>query len=71
MEQRKIEHINYLAKKAKETALTEEEKKEQATLRAEYLADFRKQFTGILEHTVIEYPDGTKQPLSERKKHSK
>ena len=41
MIQDKLNRINELAKKAKTTSLTEEEKIEQAELRKEYLADFR------------------------------
>ena len=43
--------------------LTEEEVAEQKALRAEYIADFRASFTGILENTVIQYPDGSRQSL--------
>ena len=45
------------------TVLTEEEAAEQKALRAEYIADFRASFTGILENTVIQYPDGSRQSL--------
>jgi uncharacterized protein YnzC (UPF0291/DUF896 family) len=41
MIQDKLNRINELAKIAKTTGLTEEEKIEQAELRKEYLADFR------------------------------
>ena len=71
MEKAKVERINELAKKAKTVGLTDEEKKEQAKLRAEYIADFRAQFTGVLEHTVIEYPDGSRQSLPELKSKKK
>ena len=71
MEKAKVERINELAKKAKSVGLTDEEKKEQAKLRAEYIADFRAQFTGVLEHTVIEYPDGSRQSLPELKNRKK
>ncbi len=67
MEKEKIERINFLAKKAKAEGLTEEEKAEQAALRREYLADFRAQFTGVLENTVIQYPDGSRENVKERK----
>lgn len=64
MIQEKIDRINALAKKAKtEEGLTEEEKKEQATLRAEYIAEFRASFANQLDHTVIQRPDGTKEKL--------
>ncbi len=68
MEKEKIERINYLARKSRQEGLTEEEKTEQAALRQEYLADFRAGFRGILEHTVIEYPDGSREQVRDRKK---
>ena len=42
MEQEKIDRINFLARKSRESGLNEEEKKEQQKLRAEYVAAFRK-----------------------------
>lgn len=67
MEKSKVERINELAKKAKTIGLTDEEKKEQTALRAEYIADFRAQFTGVLENTVVQYPDGSRKSLPELK----
>ncbi len=68
MEQAKIDRINELARKSKTEPLTEEEKKEQAALRQEYLAMIRQNFTGILESTVIQYPDGSRERVEDRKK---
>ena len=65
MEKEKIARINELAKKKKAEGLTEEELLEQKALRAEYIAEFRASFTGILENTVIQYPDGSKQSVPE------
>lgn len=65
MEKEKIARINELARKSKQASLTEEELLEQKALRAEYIAEFRASFTGILENTVIQYPDGSKQSVSE------
>lgn len=71
MEKSKIERINFLARKAKTEGLSEEELLEQATLRKEYIAEFRAQFTGMLENTVVQYPDGSREHLNERKKNKK
>jgi len=69
MEQKKLDRINFLARKSKETHLTEEEKAEQAALRAEYIAEFRASFGGIMSNTVIQRPDGTKEPLKKKSTH--
>lgn len=67
MEKQKIARINELAKKSKTPeGLTESEQQEQATLRAEYLAEFRASFTGQLENTVIQRPDGSRERLKKK-----
>ena len=71
MEKAKIDRINELARKKKDVGLTEEELAEQAELRAEYIREFRSQFGNVLENTVIQYPDGSRQALPERKKNQK
>ncbi|MBQ8310213.1 MAG: DUF896 domain-containing protein [Clostridia bacterium] len=72
MEKKKLDRINELARKSKTVGLTDTEKSEQKVLRTEYLAEFRASFTGILDHTVIQYPDGSKQSLPEfREAHKK
>lgn len=69
MEHAKIERINALARKQKsEASLTEEEKLEQAELRREYISEIRASFGATLESTVIVRPDGTREPVSDRKK---
>ncbi|MBQ7172794.1 MAG: DUF896 domain-containing protein [Clostridia bacterium] len=68
MEQEKILRINELAKKQRKEGLSPEETAEQAALRKEYLEDFRASFQGTLDHTVVEYPDGSRKSLSEFKK---
>ena len=71
MEKEKLDRINFLARKSKETELSPEEKAEQATLRGEYLAESRMSLGSMLDHTVIQQPDGTKIPLkkSTKQKH--
>ena len=68
MEQHQKDRLNHLAKKSHEAELSEEEKKEQAALREEYIREFRAHFQGILDHTVIQRPDGSKTPLNEFRK---
>lgn len=48
--------------KAGET-LTAEELADREKLRAEFIAEFRKNFRAQLDNTVIQYPDGTKKSL--------
>ena len=68
MEREKINRINELARKSKETALSAEELAEQKALRDEYIAEIRLSFGATLENTVIQRPDGTKEPLKDKKK---
>jgi len=67
MEKEKVERINFLSKKSKAEGLTDAEREEQATLRQEYIRDFRASFSGILDNTVIQYPDGSREKVNERK----
>ena len=71
MEKVKIDRINELARKKKEVGLSEEELAEQAALRAEYIRKFRAQFGSVLKNTVIQYPDGSREKLPDRKKNEK
>lgn len=63
MEKENVDRINFLARKAKAEGLTEEEKAEQAALRAAYVAEFRAGLRGTLENTYIQRPDGKKEKL--------
>lgn len=67
MVKEKIERINHLARKSKSEGLTEAEKTEQKALREEYLAEIRYSFGQALEHTVIQYPDGTRKKVTKKK----
>lgn len=67
MEQSKIQRINELARKKKETGLTDEEVLEQKSLREEYILEIRSNVKGMLDNTSVEYPDGTKKKLKDTK----
>lgn len=54
----KLARINTLAKKAKESSLTEEEAKEQSALRREYLESFRSSMLNTLKGVTIVDPKG-------------
>ena len=60
MQQKKILRINELARKARQTGLTEAEAEEQKRLREEYVAAFRRSLTDQLDHTVIVDRDGNR-----------
>ncbi len=66
MEKAKIDRINELAHLSKERPLTDAEKAEQHALRMEYVAEIRASFGGMLSNTVIERPDGTREPLKKK-----
>lgn len=68
MEKEKIARINYLANKSKTEPLTDEEKAEQAELRRQYIAEIRASFGAMLDNTVIQYPDGSKENVKDRNK---
>ena len=63
MEQAKIDRINELAKKKRTVGLTDEELAEQKALHEEYIISYRASLRGILDNTVIERPDGTREAL--------
>lgn len=58
MEQAKIDRINELAKKKKEVGLTEEETKEQAALREEYIEGYRRSVRAHVEGIKIVDEEG-------------
>ena len=68
MEKEKVARINELARKSKEAPLTDEELAEQKALREEYIAEIRASFGMMLDNTVIQRPDGSKEPLKDKKK---
>ena len=68
MEQSKIDRINALAKKKRTVGLTDEELAEQKALHKEYITAYRASLRGILDNTVIERPDGSREPLKPKTK---
>ena len=67
MENTNLKRINELAAKAKSEGLTPEETEERARLREEYLKEFRQGMKGILDNTVVKFPDGTQSSLKRKK----
>ncbi len=59
MKQEKIDRINTLYHKSKSVGLTEEEKKEQAELRKEYIEAIRGNLRGQLNSILIKEKDGS------------
>lgn len=65
MEQRKIDRINFLAKKSRTPeGLTEEERQEQAALRREYIDSFNRSLCMQLDNTYIVDEKGNKRKLT-------
>ncbi len=72
MEQAKIERINFLAKKSRTPeGLTEEEKADQAALRQEYIAGFRRNLESQLESTYIVDEKGNRRKIEKVRKDTK
>ena len=61
-----IKRINELAKKAKEEGLTEEETKERAELRAQYIAKFRQGVENTLSNVYIVDEKGNKKKVEKK-----
>ena len=69
MEQKKIDRINELAKKKKsDEGLTPEEESERDAMHKEYIAEYRAHVTKILDNTVVQYPDGSREKLNKKNK---
>ncbi len=63
-----IERINFLAKKAREIGLTDEEKIEQQKLRREYIDSVVGNLRSSLDSTYVVDEKGNKTKLSDNKK---
>ena len=68
MKKEKIERINQLTALSRQRPLTPEETAERQALREEYRAAIRASLSGQLDHTVVQYPDGTRVALKKEKK---
>lgn len=66
MNQKSIDRINELARKAKTVGLTEQEQTEQQLLRAEYIKAYRESLRQTLDSMVIKEPDGSMRPLKKK-----
>ncbi len=66
MDKKKIERINELARKKKAEGLTDEETREQAALREEYLAGYRENLRAMLDNIIVQEKDGTRHPLRKK-----
>lgn len=66
MLEEKIKRINELYKKSKAEGLTEEEKKEQALLRQDYIANVRRNLKAQLDNIDMVNEDGTIENLGEK-----
>lgn len=67
MEQKKLDRINFLARKSRETQLSPKEKKEQEELRNEYRKSIIGSFEAQLDNTYILEPDGKKIKVQKRR----
>ncbi len=63
----KIKRINELYHKSQSVGLTEEEKMEQAQLRAEYVANVRANLRGQLDNISIRESDGSITDLKDKR----
>lgn len=61
-----IDRINELAKKSKETELSEEEKKEQAQLRRLYIDSIKENLISQLDNTYIVDEHGNKKKVKRK-----
>lgn len=66
MDESRIGRINELARKAKTEGLTDAEREEQAILRKEFIADFRRNLRSQLDNIDIQEADGSITNLGEK-----
>lgn len=66
--QEQIDRINELARKSKESGLSDAEKEEQAKLRALYIDSIKKSLTSQLDNTYIVDKHGNKKKVQRKDK---
>ena len=66
MEKRLVDRINQLARKQKAEGLTGEELAEQASLRKDYLKDFRAGMENTMDQIWIQNEDGVYEKLQKK-----
>ena len=66
MEKEKMERISELTRLSRERELTPDELTERASLRAEYIQDWRKSTINVLENTYIVDEKGNKRKLGKK-----
>ena len=66
MDKKQIDRINELARKKKAEGLTEAETAEQASLRKQYIDEWRENMRAMLDGVVIQRPDGTTEKLQKK-----
>ena len=66
MDQKKIDRINFLARKSKTEGLTEEEKAEQFELRKEYIESYKRSLLAQLDSITVVEADGQKHKLRKK-----
>ena len=66
MNQEQIDIINALYRNSKAEGLTEEEKKEQALLRKQYVAEVKKNLAAQLNNIDMVNPDGSVENLGDK-----
>lgn len=63
MDNKLLERINELAKKKRESSLSDAEKQEQKQLYSEYLKEIRSQFDATLDNVSVKESDGNILPF--------
>ena len=67
MTAKELERINYLARKSRETGLTEEEKEDQKKLRRKYIDSVVGSLKTQLDNTKVVHPNGRVESLKKDK----